>query len=52
MTDLSMLAFNDEPGPLAREVMADRADIDPLFVDLVERWPGRERWFGSATTNG
>lgn len=52
MTDLSMLAFNDEPGPLAREVMADRTGIDPLFVDLVERWPGRERWFGSATTNG
>jgi peptide deformylase len=50
MTDLSMLAYNDEPGPLAREVMADRTGIDPLFVDLVERWPGRARWFGSATT--
>ena len=51
MTDLSLLAYNDEPGPLAREVMADRTGIDPLFVDLVERWPGRERWFGGATTS-
>jgi peptide deformylase len=47
MTDLSLLAYNDEPGPLAREVMADRASIDPLFIDLVERWPGRARWFGN-----
>jgi peptide deformylase len=46
MTDLSLLAYNDEPGPLAREVTADPKGIDPLFVDLVERWPGRARWFG------
>lgn len=52
MTDLSMLAFNDEPGPLAREVMADRTGIDPLFVDLVERWPGRERWMGGDGVTG
>ena len=47
MTDLSLLAYNDEPGPLAREVTADPQGIDPLFVDLVERWPGRARWFGA-----
>ena len=35
-----------EPGPLAKEVTADPKGIDPLFIDLVERWPGRERWFG------
>ena len=46
MTDLSLLAYNDEPGPLAREVVADPQGIDPLFIDLVERWPGRTRWFG------
>ena len=46
MTDLSLLAFNDEPGPLAKEVMADSKGIYPLFIDLVERWPGRTRWFG------
>jgi peptide deformylase len=45
MADLSLLAFNDEPGPLAREVAADPKGIDPLFIDLVERWPGRARWF-------
>ena len=45
MTDLSLLAYNDEPGPLAREVAANPAGIDPLFIDLVARWPGRARWF-------
>ncbi|HZM33956.1 MAG TPA: peptide deformylase [Burkholderiales bacterium] len=47
MTDLSLLAYNEEPGPLAREVHANPKGIDPLFIDLVERWPGRERWFGT-----
>jgi peptide deformylase len=46
MTDLSLLAYNDEPGPLAREVAANPKGIDPLFIDLVERWPGRSRWLG------
>jgi peptide deformylase len=48
MTDLTLLAYNDEPGPLAREVVADSSGIDPLFIDLVERWPGRARWFGNS----
>lgn len=47
MTDLALLAYNDEPGPLARELAADASGIDPLFIDLVERWPGRARWFGN-----
>ncbi len=46
MTDLGLLAYNEEPGQLAREVAADPNVIDPLFVDLVARWPGRARWFG------
>ena len=46
MTDLGLLAYNDEPGPLAREVAARASGIDPLFIDLVERWPARARWFG------
>lgn len=45
MTDMTLLAYNEEPGPLAREVSADPSGIDPLFIDLVERWPGRARWF-------
>ena len=48
MTDLGLLAYNDEPGQLAREVTADSNGIDPLFVDLVTRWPARRRWFGEA----
>jgi len=46
MTDLSLLAYNDEPGPLAKEVVLNSEGIDPLFIELVERWPGRGRWFG------
>ena len=45
MTDLALLAYNEEPGPLAREVASNPKGIDPLFIDLVERWPGRARWF-------
>jgi peptide deformylase len=45
MTDLSLLAYNDEPGPLAKEAVLNPEGIDPLFMDLVERWPGRRRWF-------
>ena len=45
MTDLKLLAYNEEPGPLAREVHEGQENIDPLFVDLVARWPGRSRWF-------
>lgn len=45
MTDLSLLAYNDEPGPLAKELEQEPKGIDPLFVDLVQRWPGRSRWF-------
>ena len=45
MTDMSLLAYNEEPGPLAKEVHENPKGIDPLFIDLVERWPGRDRWF-------
>jgi peptide deformylase len=45
MTDLSLLAYNEEPGPLAKELAGGAKTIDPLFIDLVERWPGRDRWF-------
>jgi peptide deformylase len=48
MTDMSLLAYNEEPGPLAKEVHENPGGIDPLFIDLVERWPGRNRWFKNA----
>ena len=49
MTDMTLLAYNEEPGPLAKEVTAGPKGIDPLFIDLVEKWPGRERWFGGSS---
>ena len=44
MTDLSTLAFNDSPGALAAHAARDADAIDPLFLDLVARWPDRARW--------
>ena len=43
MTDLSLLSYNDEPGPLAEDAAAGNK-IDPLFKRLVDDWPGRPRW--------
>ena len=43
MTDLSLLAYNEEPGPLALELKKGEKNIDPLFVDLVMRWPGKDK---------
>jgi peptide deformylase len=43
MTDLSLLAYNEEPGPLALELKKGEKNIDPLFVDLVTRWPGKDK---------
>ena len=43
MTDLRLLAYNEEPGPLALELKKGEKNIDPLFVDLVMRWPGKDK---------
>jgi peptide deformylase len=43
MKDLSLLAYNEEPGPLAKEIKRGEKNIDPLFVDLVTRWPGKDK---------
>ena len=45
MSDLSLLSYNDEPGPLAEDA-AVGSKIDPLFKRLVDDWPGRPRWLG------
>ena len=47
MDDLSLLAFNDAPGALAEEAAGGPDQIDPLFLDLVERWPTRDRWMAA-----
>jgi len=44
MDDLSTLAFNEAPGALADEAAENPDRVDPLFLDLVERWPSRARW--------
>ena len=38
------IAFNEAPGPQAEEATRHPDQLDPLFLDLVERWPARERW--------
>ena len=43
MTDMRLLAYNEEPGPLALELKKGEKNIDPLFVDLVTRWPGKDK---------
>ena len=43
MQDLSLLAYNEEPGPLALELKKGEKNIDPLFVDLVTCWPGKDK---------
>ena len=43
MSDLSLLAYNEETGPLALELKKGEQNIDPLFVDLVTRWPGKDK---------
>jgi len=48
MADMTKLAFDDAPGVLAREAAAGESPIDPLFLDLVARWPARDRWVGEA----
>ena len=45
MTDLSLLSYNDEPGPLTEDAAAGN-EIDPLFQRLVDDWPARPRWLG------
>lgn len=43
MTDLSLLAFNTDPGALAEEA-ARRPDLDPALRNLVNAWPTRDKW--------
>ena len=46
MQNLSLLAFNDEPGPLSKESTDKGAkQIDPLFLELVEAWPAKEKGY-------
>ncbi|MBJ57708.1 MAG: peptide deformylase [Rickettsiales bacterium] len=39
MKDHSKFGYNDTPGDIAKEAKKDTSSIDPLFLDLVKRWP-------------
>ena len=43
MTDMSLLAFNTDPGRLAQEV-ARGDDLDPVFKRLAQDWPEKDNW--------
>ena len=43
MTDLSLLAFNAEPGKLAEDA-AKTHGLDPALRAMVEAWPAQEKW--------
>ena len=39
MNDLSKFGYNDTPGDIARDMKKNQDSIDPLFIDLVRKWP-------------
>ena len=42
MSDFSYFGFNDSPGDIARDAKINKKAIDPLFLDLVKKWPSKE----------
>ena len=39
MIDLSKFGFNDTPGDVANDMIKNKNSIDPLFLNLVKKWP-------------
>ena len=39
MRDFSYFGYNDSPGDIARDAIKNKESIDPLFLDLVKKWP-------------
>ncbi len=39
MKDFRYFGYNDTPGDIARDSKKNKASIDPLFLDLVKKWP-------------
>ena len=39
MKDFTYFGYNDSPGDIARDAIKNKASIDPLFLDLVKKWP-------------
>ena len=45
MKDHSKFGFNDTPGDIAEDAQKNRSSIDPLFLDLVKKWPENKNLF-------
>ena len=39
MKDFTYFGYNDCPGDIARDAKKNKDTIDPLFLDLVKKWP-------------
>ena len=39
MKDFTYFGYNDSPGDIARDAIKNKESIDPLFLDLVKKWP-------------
>ena len=39
MKDFTYFGYNDTPGDIARDAKKNKRYIDPLFLDLVKKWP-------------
>ncbi len=39
MKDFTYFGYNDTPGDIARDSKKNKKSIDPLFLDLVKKWP-------------
>ena len=39
MINLSKFGFNDTPGDVASDMIKNKNSIDPLFLNLVKKWP-------------
>ena len=42
MQDFSYFGYNDTPGDIERDKKINKSSIDPLFLELVKKWPGKK----------
>ena len=40
MKDFTFFGYNDTPGDIQRDSKLNKKNIDPLFLELVKKWPG------------
>ena len=39
MNNLCNFGYNDEPGDINEDAKKNKSKIDPLFLDLIKKWP-------------